>query len=733
MSLPTFDESWHRVAPRRIRLRPGVEIFPQSYRGERWYVVRDALSAKFFRVREPAYRFICELERHDSVESAWHQSLTLDAENAPGQGEVVMLLSQLHRAGLIRSDREGDAAGVVEALEAEKTKESVQRWSSIMFFRIPLWNPDKFLRNTLSLFRWLISPLGAVLWLVLFAAGLREVLVNWQLFRQEGSGFLGLANLPWMYAVMVVIKAAHEFGHGYMCRRYGGEVPETGLMLLLFNPLPYVDASASTAFRSKWQRILVASAGMLVEIAIAAACAIIWAHSGSGKVHVLAYNAVMVASIVTVLFNANPLLRYDGYHILSDWLEIPNLQQRATQMGIYLVHRYLFGMRQERSPADTRRESWMLGVYYFASLIYRTFMVVGILLYISQRYLVLGAILGIVFGFMWVLLPVLKAIAYLWTSPKLESCRLRACSVSFGLVAALLAFLALVPMPNHFRAEAVVRADPFNRVYSGADGRLDKVLVTSGQLVNQGDALLLMSNTELDHDLELLNAEQAQAEAQARLSLEEDPAQYKSMATYFRALEARRAKLLADKAALTIRAPSTGRWLAPDITLRLGVTMPRGLELGIVQGEQRYFVSAVVKQDEVSRLFTSEHVRDTRVKIRGQEGVTLSVSDFIAIPSEREALPSAALGILGGGTTDVKNRAQDNRNLPGPGMVEAEQGRGTYTKEPVFELRATLQPSPLVTLVHGQRAVTRLALTPEPLLWQWTRQVRQVFLKDYQM
>ncbi len=733
MSLPTFDESWHRVAPRRIRLRPGVEIFPQSYRGERWYVVRDGLSGKFFRIRQPAYQFLCELERHHSVEAAWQQSLSHDAENAPGQGEVVMLLSQLHRAGLIRSDVEGDATSVVEALEAEKTKESVQRWSSIMFFRIPLWNPDTFLRKTLPLVRWLISPLGAVLWLVLLVAGLREVLVNWHVFRQEGQGFLGLANLVWMYGVMIVIKAAHEFGHGYMCRRYGGEVPEMGVMLLLFNPLPYVDASASTAFRSKWQRILVAAAGMLVEIAIAAACAIIWAYSGTGKIHVLAYNAVVVASIVTVLFNANPLLRYDGYHILSDWLEIPNLQQRASSMGLYLVHRYLFGLNQERSPADTKREGWMLGLYFISSLIYRTIMVVGILLYVSQSYLVLGIILGVIFGFMWLLLPIVKAIGYLWTNPKLETCRLRACSVSFGLVGALFAFLALVPMPHHFRAEAVVRADPFSRVYSGADGQLDKVLVTSGQLVKQGDALLQMSNAELGHDLELLNAEHAQAEAQARVSLVEDPAQYKSMATYFRALDARRSKLAADQAALIIRAPSTGRWLAPDVALRLGATTPRGLELGIVQGEQQFFISAVVKQDEVSRLFTTEQVQDTRVKIRGQEDNTLGVTNFVAIPAEREALPSAALGILGGGTTAVKNKAQDPRNLPGPGMVEAEQGRGTHTKEPVFELRATLQPSALVNLVHGQRAVARLALTPEPLLWQWVRQVRQVFQKNYQM
>ena len=731
---PTFDESWHRVAPRRVRLRPGVEIFAQRFRGNRWYVVRDSLSGKFFRVRSEAYRFICGLERSDSIGEAWTRQLECDPENAPGQGEVVRLLSSLHRAGLLRSDVEGDVEPLAEAFAKERRNEAMQRWSSILFFKMPLWNPDAFLRLTLPLAAWLFSLPGALLWLALLIWGGSEVVSHWTAFTADGAGLLGTANLPWMYAVMVVIKVVHEFGHGWSCRKFGGEVPEMGVMLLLFNPLPYVDASASTAFRSKWRRIAVGGAGMMVELALAAVAAIVWSHTGKGMVHGVAYNAIISASMVTLLFNGNPLLRYDGYHMLSDWLELPNLQGKSSQMALYWVQRYLFGLPTVTSPAESKTESWWLTVYFVASFCYRTAMMIGILIVVSLHYMVLGMVLAVAFGFMWVVLPVLKAIGYLWSSPQLETCRVRACVASALIVGGILAFLCLVPLPNHFRADGVVRAEPFSRVYSGADGVIQKVLVTSGSMVEAGTPLLQMDNPELPHYVEMLDGEQRHADVQARLALEEDPVQYGAMPPYFKALAVRREKLKADAASLTVRAPCAGRWLAPDLGLYVGAVVPRGLELGVVQGEGSFSVSAVVKQDDVSRLFTTQQVKETEVRVRGQEGLVVPVTQFTALPAERESLPSAALGILGGGTENVEaRRPNEARTLPGKGLVEAEKGKGTHATEPVFEIRAVLGAHPQVNLTHGERAVARMTLPSEPLMSQWMRQVRQLFQRNYQL
>lgn len=732
MNLPTFDESWHRVSPRRIRLLPSVEIFPQHFRGERWYVVRDRLSGKFYRLRPPAYEFLCELERCQTVEAAWQARLEADAEHAPGQGEVIQLLSQLHRSGLLRSDVEGDATPVIEALETEQQRANLQRWSSILFFRLPLWNPNGFLTRTLPLVRWLIRPVGFALWLALLLWAGRDLVVNWQTFRQETEGFLGLSNLPWMYACMIVIKVLHEFGHGYFCKRYGGEVPEMGVMLLLFNPLPYVDASASTAFRNKWQRIAVGAAGMIVELGIAAVAAIVWARSGPGSVHVVAYNIILVASVITILFNANPLLRYDGYHMLSDWLETPNLQGRSNEFAMFGIKRVLFGLKRVRNPATSTTEAWWLGCYFVASLLYRTAMMVGILFIISKSYLFFGLVLGVVFAVLWGLVPVIKAIGYLWSAPELDTCRFRACSASLVLVGGLVAFLTLVPMPQHFRADAVVHAEPFSRVYAGTTGTLREIVVPSGTVVEKGALLLRLSHAELDHQLAQLDAEQAKATATARVALEEDPARYAARTTYFRSLAVRRENFLADRAALEVHAPCAGRWLAPDLQTHLNATLARGFELGVVQGEDTFFVSAVVKQEDVSRLFTADQVHEAQVKIRGQESFTLRVRDLTAIPGERQNLPSAALGILGGGTTQVDLRPDAQRKLATGDLAEPD-GKGTRTKEAVFEIRAELISEPGVQLTHGERAVARITLASEPLARQWTRLIRQLFQKGYQI
>ena len=733
---PTFDESWHMVSPRRIRLRPGVEIFPQRFRGQRRYVVRDSLGGRFFRIRPEAYAFICEMERSATVGGAWERRVEIDPEKAPGQGEVVRLLSALHRSGLVRSDVEGDVEPLAEAFAREKSQETRQRWSSILFFKMPLWNPDAFLRRTLPLAGWLFTKPGLIIWLALLVWGGSEVFSQWQAFATESSALLGQANLPWLYVVMVVIKGLHELGHGYACRKLGGEVPEMGIMLLLFNPLPYVDASSSTAFRSKWHRILVGGAGMMVELGIAAVAAVVWANTGTGLVHSLACNAVVVASVVTLLFNGNPLLRYDGYHMLSDWLELPNLQTRSTRMAVYLLERSGFGLTTAVNPAETRREAWWLAVYFVASFLYRALILLGILLVVSLKYLAVGILLAVVFGFMWLVLPVLKAIGYLWSSPRLATCRARAVSVVVVLVGGIMAILCLLPLPNHFRAEGVIRAEPFSRVYAGTDGRLVRLLAPSGSLVKQGEPLLEMLNEELVHEIASFQAEKQRAGAQARMALEEDPVKYAGMKPYFRALEIRGQKLDRDQRSLTIPAPCDGRWLAPDAGLHLGGMLPRGMELGVVQGEGEFYVSAVVHQDEVSRLFTREQVEETQVRVRGQEGVFLGVRNFNALPAERESLPSAALGLLGGGVSavDTKN-ASDDRPLAGRGLADAGQSRGTRPTEPVFEIRATLDADPggTVRLLHGQRAVARMTLPSEPLMWQWIRRIRQLFQKNYQI
>ena len=207
-------------------------------------------------------------------------------------------------------------------------------------------------------------------------------------------------------------------------------------MFLVFAPLPYVDASAASEFRSKWQRAFVGAAGMIVEVFVAALALYVWLSVEQGLVRALAYNVMLVAGISTVLFNGNPLLRYDGYYILSDILEIPNLAQRATRYWGHLVYSYVF--RTEGLPefvATPGERIWLL-LYAPASFFYRITVVLAIAVFIASEYLAVGVAIALWGIFAGVVLPIGKALWHVFSSPRLQHNRTRAVITTSGLGAA---------------------------------------------------------------------------------------------------------------------------------------------------------------------------------------------------------------------------------------------------------------------------------------------------------
>lgn len=340
---PTFSESWYRIADQRISLRAGVRVRRQFFRGEQWQVVEDPFCNQFFRLRPAAYAFVGRLRADRTVQQVWSECLEKDPDNTPGQEEILRLITQLYFANLLQYEAPMDSARLFERYQRRRGRETRSRWLNIMFMRIPLIDPDEWLNRWRGLARWLFSPFSLLIWLAVVGIGLQTAVNNFGLLRQQSQGVLAPGNLFLLYLGLVIIKALHEFGHAFACKRFGGEVHIMGIMLLIFTPTPYMDATASWGFRSRWQRILVGLAGMLVEVFMASLAVLVWANTGPGTLHNLAYNMIFVASVSTILFNGNPLLRYDGYYILSDLLEIPNLYQRAGQQLKFWVERYGFG------------------------------------------------------------------------------------------------------------------------------------------------------------------------------------------------------------------------------------------------------------------------------------------------------------------------------------------------------------------------------------------------------
>ena len=333
---PTFSESWYRVADLHPRLRSTVQIHRQHFRGRTWHVVQDPTSNQFFRLNESAYHFVGMLDGLRTVGEVWRVCNEELGDSAPTQNEAVQLLGQLYTSNLLLGDLPPDAQTLFERYRKRVRREIQGRLVSFLFIRIPLLDPDHFLDSFVGVFGRVFTLFGFVLWIALMATGVYFLTGRSAELFDRANKVFDPNNLLWLYASFVLVKAFHEFGHAFSCKKFGkdagsgGEVHVMGIMLLVFMPLPYVDASSAWALRRKYRRVIVGTAGMMVELGIAALAAIIWASTAQGApIHKIAYNVMFIASVSTLLFNANPLLRYDGYYILSDLLEIPNLAQRS--------------------------------------------------------------------------------------------------------------------------------------------------------------------------------------------------------------------------------------------------------------------------------------------------------------------------------------------------------------------------------------------------------------------
>lgn len=712
----TFSESWYRIAKQKISLRPSVRVRRQNFRGERWYVLENPFSNQFFRLRPAAYEFVARLRSDRTVEEVWTECLERFPDDAPGQEAVIQLLGQLYKSGLLQYDFAEDTAQLFERFEKTRQREIRSRFLNIMFIRFPLLDPDRFLVRTLPFIGRLINPVGAVVWLVTMVAALKVVIDHFPALREQSQSILAPGNLALLYTGMVLIKTCHELGHAYFCRKFGGEVHVLGIMLMIFTPIPYMDATSSWGFRSRWRRVLVGAAGMIVELFIAAIAAFVWVNTGQGVVHSLAYNMMFVASVSTLVFNLNPLLRFDGYYILSDLLDIPNLHQKAVQQLKHWVERYGFGVRQSESPSVSRTEAGLLGTFGVASGVYRIFVFGSILLLVADRYLLLGLLMAAVCFISWVSVPIGKLLVYLAGSPRLSRNRTRAVTVCAGTLAILFLVLNTVPVPSHFRAPGVIQAGEWSVVLNESPGNVDALVAEPGHPVVAGQPLVRLINHELDLELQATRAKLQEAEARLRQALQEATPDLKPLRLLADSVTARVRRLEADQASLTVRARHDGIWVAPKVQEAIGRWTARGTDLGMVVNPASFEFLAPVAQADGDTVF-GRRLLGAEVRLFGRSGEGIAIPQWSVIPAERERLPSPALGWAAGGEVPVV----------------ASDPQGQTTREPFFEVRAQVDPGASAAVLHGRSGKIRFDLDPEPLLPRWIRRVRQLLQKRYQL
>ncbi|MBC5785963.1 hypothetical protein H8N03_23700 [Ramlibacter sp. USB13] len=702
---------WFRIAALRPALRPQVRIERHVYRGSVWYVLHDLASGENYRFNPAAHAVIRELDGTRTMQQVWDALVARHDENMPTQAEIVQVLGQLNAADVLQVDSSPDVAELLERGDRRRRKQLLGRLLNPMALRIPLWDPDAALTAATAWWPRLPWPLWAGAWIACGIAAIVLAGAHWgELTRDFGERLLAAINLWLLAIVFPLLKAAHELAHGFAVKRGGGEVHEMGVMFLVFYPVPYVDASAAHAFPSKWQRAWVAAAGMAAELWLAMLAFFAWLVLEPGVLRAVAYNVAVLGSVTTLVFNANPLLRYDGYYVLSDLLEIPNLSARATRYWQYLATRYLFGIREQRPFAATRGERRWFLAYAPLAFCYRLAVTVGIAWFIGQQYFVVGVLLAAWSLFAGIVMPVGKALGALFTDPRFLARANRVRIVLLGTIGGAAALLFALPLPHHTRVEGVLWLPEQALVRAGADGFVEHV-ASPGQAVRSGDVVVVTGNPLLVARIAQQRGRVAEIEARLDAVWGAQPAQATQLAQTLGQERAQLARLEEEAAQLSARARAAGGLLVERAADLPGRFVRKGDVLAHVLGEYQPVVRMVVQQADVS--FVQQDVRGVEVRLVEDLARPLPAELVRSVPKAARDLPSAALGQGGGGRVLVDPR--DEKQLT--------------ALDNVFEFEAALPPGTDATHL-GSRAYVSLEHTPEAIGWRWWRAARRALLSS---
>ena len=709
-----FSPSWYRVKDLKPRLRRHVNIYRHDYRGRIWFILQDLATGRSHRFSPAAYRMVGLLDGTRSLGEVWDIANEQLGERAPTQDEAIRLLGQLHAADALVADVSPDSRELFRRHKRHKRMEIKQKVWSPLAVRVPIWDPDRFLTATLPFVRPFLTKTFAVIWLLLVLTAAVFAAMNiGALTTNITDRVLNPGNLAVLWLVYPVVKAFHELGHGYAVKKFGGEVHEIGIMFLVLIPVPYVDASAASALRDKHKRMLVGGIGIMIELLLASVALFVWLNAESGAVTAVAFNVMLIGGVSTLLFNGNPLLRFDGYYVLADWIEIPNLSGRSTNYLNYLIQRYIYGMREADKVTSLWSERVWFVFYGIAAFIYRMFIMFAIIAYIAGRFFIIGVLLAIWAATTQLLLPIGKGIKFLSGSPKLRTNRPRALITTFAAIALILGALFLVPFPSYSIVDGVIWPSQQAQVRAGTNGFVTKVATTTDQKVRSGDLMMQLDDPFMRARLELIDTQLAGLEIQRSALIRTDRVQSALIAEEIDVVQNDRARLVEELEALDIRAPRVGTAVLPNASDLEGSFVAKGNVIGYVVAQRdTQTVRTVVSQNQIDLVRNDTQSVSVMPVEWGAEPIKAII--LREVPGATQQLPTPALGTAGGG------------NVP----VDPSDPNGVQTLGRFFEFEILIvQPSADILL--GRRVRVRFDHGTSPLGFQAYRSLRQLFLRLY--
>jgi putative peptide zinc metalloprotease protein len=687
-----------------------VRFYRHEYRGEVWYVVQNPTGGKVHRLTPSAHALVGLMDGERTTQEIWDGVMAQLGDDAPTQDETLWALGLLYVADVLRCDVPPDTAALFRRIQREENQERWRKLSPIAF-RVPLFDPDAFLSRWQHWARPLFSRTGALAWCaVVLAAGVAAVKHGPEL-AAAGKSLFEPASLIALWFVFPVVKALHELGHGFAVKRWGGEVHEMGILFLVFMPLPYVDASAASVFPEKRRRMLVGAAGIAVELFLAAIASFVWIAVEPGLVRHLSFAVMLVGGLSTLFFNGNPLLRFDGYYVLADAIEIPNLASKGNQYLGALARRWILGLRQTRFRETAPGEpAWLVG-YAVASFAYRITVLVTIALYLAGRFFVVGVALALAVLVARIALPLLRHFSFVLTDPVVGERRGRALAGSLGLVAAVGVLLFGLPIPLHTRSQGVIWLPERCQVRVGAEGFVTDVLAEPHSVVQIGEPLIRTRDAPIEARVRALEAERRELRLRVLALSQENRVQTEIAQEQLADTEAALARAREQASEELIRSPTEGVFVVAGGGDLVGRHVGQGEVVAHVVDLAAATARVVVSQEEVALL--RERTEAAWVRLAHDLGTVLPARITRQVPAATDRLPTRALGTAGGGRFAVDPTDPD----------------GLRTTQRIFQFDLSL-PEDAAIRVAGQRVYVRFDHGAEPLAGRAYRVLRRLFLRQ---
>ena len=650
------DATTFELGETRLALRDDLRFSAQRGRHSKTFLIEDCASGEFYRIGEAEYTFLSLLDGKTTLASALATTCSIVGAKAFDEQDAATICKWLVDTGLAAT-RASTAASRIKNRRDESDSAKLLGLLNPISIRIPLFNPDRFVAAANRAIGWIISKPAAVVWFVVCLYAAVSLAANFDRFGGGNVEVFSRNNWLLLGVTWMVLKLVHEFAHALTCRRFGGRVRNCGVLFLLMIPLPFVDVTSAWRFANKYHRILVSAAGMIAEVFLAAIATLVWLQVDAGIVSQVAANVMFAASVNTLFFNANPLMKFDGYHMLSDYLEMPNLTKYGNQHVMGVCRKLFLGLPAAPIPWAGLRGA-IVKVYGFASLVWKILICVSLVFGAANLFPGFGFLIALFAVVLWLAMPIAKFAKYLIFGTEFEQPgRVRFATVFLSCLMVLVFLGSLVPSPTVVTSPIVIDYQPLATIRSETTGFVRQIHVSPQQIVAAGDLLVTMHNPQLDSRMAETQSRLQSAKLTAAAHQEERKiGAWQIEQQTIVSLEKQLAETSLSIDRLTITAPFDGQVIMHDGSELLGTYVTPGRELLAIGDPARKEAVALVSQSD-ARSLRDAVGQSVQLKIWGQAG-TIAGTVREVVPKLRSDLPHFSFAGMYGGPLTVVDRTQ---------------------------------------------------------------------------